>query len=35
MKVRYNAPVVLSFTVAAVAVMVIDQIFGNLTDQHR
>lgn len=29
MKVRYNAPVVLSYTVAAAAVMVIDQITGG------
>ena len=29
MKVRYNAPVVLSYTVAAAAVMVIDQIAGG------
>jgi membrane associated rhomboid family serine protease len=32
MRIRYNAPVILTFTLLATAVLIIDQIFGGFTE---
>ena len=32
MRIRYNAPVILSFTLAATAILIVDQVIGNFTE---